>query len=244
MISKDDFLELIRTNIRESGFHITMVNSKTEPRYAYTIGLSDKIGCELIFAGGLFFSRDELISVFHDAARILINRGQIKENPTLIECKIGYSFSLAKVHDSWAEKMMLGVYDFYKINTISGTQILPQGPQKTLDVPDMNQNFDPLKEPVWRWLDKEWDLPIPEDSYVLTNIDVLQGYLITEIVRCDDNEWEMFTGNPAEIPKKEKRIVPFGTLLSIDNTIEEAMFLKVGKGYWRESQENGWQKWG
>jgi len=45
-------IELINKNVEKFGHHITVVGSGAEPRYAYTVGVTQKLGFELLFAGG------------------------------------------------------------------------------------------------------------------------------------------------------------------------------------------------
>ena len=49
-----------------------MVNSSMVPRYSYTIGLVEKLGFELIFAGGILYARTgaRLFPVRGDAAEV------------------------------------------------------------------------------------------------------------------------------------------------------------------------------
>ena len=49
-------LEVIRENIACSGHHTYVVSAGGQtPRFAYTIGVSESIGVELILAGAIFY---------------------------------------------------------------------------------------------------------------------------------------------------------------------------------------------
>lgn len=51
MKNKDKYLQLIKSNIEECGYHIYgVVDSGPLPRFFYSIGLSEKIGIELMLA--------------------------------------------------------------------------------------------------------------------------------------------------------------------------------------------------
>ena len=46
----------IQQSINRKGFFTYIVEGGVDPRFAYTIGLSSKLGYELIFGGGAYFS--------------------------------------------------------------------------------------------------------------------------------------------------------------------------------------------
>jgi len=53
-------LDDIRENIVRSGYHVYLVFGGTTPRFAYTIGVSETLGFELVLAGAVFYMRDEV----------------------------------------------------------------------------------------------------------------------------------------------------------------------------------------
>ncbi len=236
------FLDLIRSNIEEYGYHITIVSNGAEPRYAYSIGLSDKLGFELILAGGILYMKDDLYIIFKSIVGELLKKGDVGELKVLVD-DLG-SFSLKKAHDSWNKLTMLGVFDYYNTEKITAFQINPDIEHFTLDVPNMTEAWDATKEPVWRWLSEEWTLPIPKQSSATTNLDALRGSLITEVMRWEEDYWEIFSGAGPDIPKEEVRVVPLGTLLGIDESIYSSINLDIGKGIWRDSSNLDWKKWG
>lgn len=244
MSEREKFLAEIKSNIEKYGFHITIVNSHTEPRYAYTIGLYSKFGFELIFAGGVFYMKDEVISIINSIVNKLKDVNLL-ENPLVLIEDLG-EFSLTKVDNSWCEMMLLGAFDFLKLEKINAWQIKPNESFFTLDIPDMSKKWDENTHPVWQWLDKEWDLAIPENSTIVTDIDSLKGNKVTEVMRWEEEEWEMFSTSSDEILKENIRVVPFGTLLGIDNSLYPAINLDIGKGLWRERETDDfeWNDWG
>lgn len=241
MKEKTQFLSLIKSNIDNYNYHITIVNSPTVPRYAYTIGLNDLFGFELIFAGGIYYMKKDLHEIFN-AVFISLNKnkGQVLSNIAINS--LG-SFTLSKVHESWSELMMLGVSDYYKTKQFESFQIVPDKTYFTKDIPNMSDNWNAVAEPVWQWLKNKWDYPVPEDSTVVTDLKSLQGGIITEVLRCDSNEWEMFSENGHTQPKEKVRVVSFGTLLGIDETLNAATQLKVSEGIWRDKEELQWNEW-
>src|SRR5437879_840265 len=62
-------LEQIRENIARTGRHIYVVaGGAATPRYAYTIGVSESIGAELILAGASFYMNDDVAPILNDIA--------------------------------------------------------------------------------------------------------------------------------------------------------------------------------
>ena len=49
----------IQKNIDESGYHLYFVAGGPVPRFVYTIGLSEKIGFELVLAGSSYFDDED-----------------------------------------------------------------------------------------------------------------------------------------------------------------------------------------
>jgi hypothetical protein len=240
MSDKSDFLKLIKSNVDKFGYHITIVIEAVEPRYAYTIGLKESLGFELIFAGGILFLKDELYSIFNNVVE------ELKINNELSKVSIGAlgTFSLVKVNPSWNKLMTLGVFDYYKTEEIKTYQIIPDSEHHTLDIPDMSKKFDISTEPVWQWLNREWDYSVPPKSTVTINIQVLRGEKITELMRWEIDEWEAFSRKGSEVDEKDVRVVSLGTVLGVDETILPAVNLKVGAGLWREHESSEWNSWG
>lgn len=242
MDEKRSFLKLIQSNIKQFGYHLTIVKGAIEPRFAYTIGLSPLLGFELAFAGGVYYLEDDVNHIIAKIVEGLKNRTVIEDQ--IIEVGVLGTFKLSKIHSSWSKLMLLGVFDYYETNKVSAYQILPDLNHKTLDIPDMSVKWDPDLEPVWQWLVKSWDYPVPSSSTVVTNVDALQGEAITEIMRWDTDEWEMFAGSGPDVAKRDIRVVSLGTILGIDKTVQPSIDLNVNKGLWRESADSKWNDWG
>jgi hypothetical protein len=241
MSEKNQFLELINSNIEKHKFHLTTVNSLIEPRYVYSIGLKELFGFELIFAGAIYYLKEDVSQIFEEIVEHL-RKG---ENMAIKKIKVGNigNFSFSNVDESWSKLMMLGVFDYYKIEEINAFQIIPDSFHFTFDTPDMSKKFNISSEPVWQWLVKEWDYNVPSNSSVATNVAALLGKPITEIVRCEINEWEMFAGAGPDVEIKDMRVVSLGTILGIDESLIPAINLNTGEGLWRETINSNWNKW-
>lgn len=242
MENKETFLKKIQNNITAYGHHITIVANGTCPRFAYSIGALDKIGFEVIFAGGEFYTANEVSSIIDNVIY------KIKENNKWDEIKIEIdslgSFSLSKADDSWSKLLVLGAYDFYNKEDVPCLQIVPDKEHYTLEIPQMVNEFNVTKEPIWQWLINKWNYPVPSNVAVTTNLDTLHGKPITEIMRWEEDEWEMFSGAGPDVDQEDIRIVTIGTILGIDNTIVKALGIEVGKGLWRDLNEMEWHNWG
>jgi len=242
MKDKNHFSEIIQININNHGYHLTIVNSQQEPRYAYTIGLLDLLGYELIFAGGIYFLKDDLFLIIKE----IVNN--LKANNDLINQSIQVgnlgTFSFLKTHASWNKIMALGVFNHFNIDSADVMQVIPDTDHYTQDIPNMTQEFNQSTEPIWQWLTRDWIYNVPVNSTVVTNIDSLRGQAITEMMRWEGDEWEMFAGAGPDVQKKDMRVVSLGTIIGIDKSLLPALSLNIGKGLWRDSVDSDWNSWG
>ncbi|WP_342332531.1 DUF4262 domain-containing protein [Pedobacter sp. FW305-3-2-15-E-R2A2] len=236
-MTNKEFLHIIRTNIDEIGYHLTLVNGGQHPDFSYSIGLTEKLGFELIIAGGGFISIEENESVFNGIFNKL-KSGHLVDSEFFLPNNDSYY--LTKVDSSWIKKLMLGVYDYYNVNEIIAYQIIPE--DRTMDTLLMSEPMIP-KDPIWKWLDINWDLDAPKNSYVITDIDSLKGKTIIELTRWEEHVWEMFSGAGPDVSENDIRTVPLGTILGIDSTLEVITKLTVGQGLWRDNKYSSWQDW-
>ncbi|RQO65400.1 hypothetical protein DBR40_23900 [Pedobacter sp. KBW01] len=235
-MTNKEFLNIIRTNIDKNGYHITLVNGGQHPDFSYSIGLTEELGFELIMAGGFNSVKDNEVVFDHVISRL--RSGYIVDSKFSLPNES--TFYLRKVDPSWAEKMMLGVYDYYDTSKIIAYQIIPV--KRTLDIPLMSESRN-LNDPIWKWLDADWNIKAPVNSYVITDFDALTGKTITELTRWEEGVWEMFSGPGPDVKEEDIRIVPLGTILGIDTTLWPIIDLSIGEGLWRESKDSDWQKW-
>jgi hypothetical protein len=237
---KRQALDDIRENIARSGHHIYVVSGGSTPRFAYTIGISESIGVELILAGAIFYMFDEVGTVINDIA------GQLRAQPDrrVFEVIGLGSFNLRKVHSSWATEFMLGAFDYYQKRDIAALQIVPDKAHWTTDIPDISVPWSANTEPVWQWLREPWTYPVPEGSTAATNLAALRGERITEATRWEEDEWEIFAGAGPDVTKDEMRVVPLGTLLGADESLVPVVLLAQGDGLWRDpAPESEWHPW-
>lgn len=242
MTAREKFLILIKENIEKFGYHITcVIGNSQNPPFAYTIGLYEKIGFELAQAGN-FISNDINSSKF---SRIVagLNSGLKIESIFLANKSFQneVDLKLLEMHTTWKELMTLGVFDYHCKDDIKVFQIIPK--ENILkDVPNMSKPW--RKElSVWGWLNKEWNATIPISSYVRTNVDFLKGATIMEMVRWENDYWDMFAGKGIDLPEKDLRFLPISTMLDIDDSLNPAVNLSVGEGLWREDAESEWKVW-
>jgi hypothetical protein len=147
MISKEQrkrALDDIRENIARSGQHIYMVIGETTPRFAYTIGVSESAGVELILAGAIFYMSDDVEKIILKTVAHLKASGDRK----LVEVVGLGSFTLREVDSSWAKELMLGVFDYYQKKDIPALQIVPDQDHWTIDVPNMSVPRSTSQEPA------------------------------------------------------------------------------------------------
>ena len=185
-------LEKIRSNIARDGHHIYLVMGGAEPRFGYTIGVSEVVGFELILAGAAFYSANEVSQLIIAVAAKLKSTNTWQDLRVELE-SLG-AFSLREVDTSWVKKMMLGTLDFYNVSEIPALQIIPDEAHWTVDIPNLTQPWSVTAEPAWRWSDEGWEFPVPEHSTAVTNLDALRGESVTEAMRWEDDEWELFAG--------------------------------------------------
>lgn len=239
--SKIDRLQLISDDIERVGYHITVVQQERVPSFAYTIGLRNSVEFELILAGGSIFLFDELIEIINSIAGNCKKSGVSSSHD--IKAGSHGAFALRRSHASWVEMLMLGAIDFFDDPAIETYQIRPDSAHITIDVPDLAVAWSPQREPAWRWLRESWELPIPSTSTALTNLAALRGERITEASRWELDEWELFAGSGPDTPSDEVRVVPIGTLLAVDGTLESVISLDVGKSLWRDADDMEWNDW-
>lgn len=235
-------LKLIKKNIQQFGYHTYVVIGGAIPRFAYTIGLRETIKSELVIAGAIYYTGNEVKKIIKTIYQQL--KTEKKFNSVFSVGDIG-SFTLRKMHDSWSNSLLLGALDFYKTSTIDAYQIVPDEIHWTIDIPNLNEAWSATAEPIWQWLHEEWSFSASPKSTATTNLDALRGDRITEVARWEDDEWEIFAGLGPDVSYEESRVVPLGTLIAADPSLSPVVDLEIGKGLWREDAEGSeWHPWG
>lgn len=239
-ILRGKFLELIASNIEKYGWHVYVVQQGNCPRYIYTIGLTKKIGFEIIMAGCSIYQLDHAVGLVNDFAKMAIeNAGNLQSNVELD----GKEYGIGLCHESWSNRLMLGYLDYYGSSSVSALQMCPPPSDWTLDTPDLTAPWDSVSQPVWQWLELPWSLPVPTSATVATSISVLRGRKVTEISRWSTDEWEMFSDLDADLSEDNMRVIPFGTAYASDNTIKPAILLHIKSGIYRNDAESPWKSW-
>lgn len=233
-------LNEIRSHITEHGFHTYVVTGGAVPHFGYTVGLSETLGAELILAGTYFYRLNEVSSVIKD----LVGELQSEEAWRTKSISAGPrgTFSFRKADPSWAIALALGAFDYYQGQVIEVYQIVPDEAHWTIDVPNLSQPWNPTQAIGWRWLKEVWKYQVPRDSVALTDLNVLRGARVTEVMRWEEDQWEIFSRSGTEIPESERRVVPLGVLLEADKSLLPAVDLSVGTGFWRENNSK-WNRW-
>jgi hypothetical protein len=231
------------SGVTRYGHHVYIVaGGDATPRFAYTIGLSRRLGFELILAGGVTFDRDEVLRIIAVVVSELSKPNRALDKRVSVD-SLG-DFSLRPVHATWPKDFVLGALDFYGLSSLPALQIVPDEKHWTADVPDMEEPWSTETEPVWQWLEVPWSYPVPISSLVTTNLAALRGKRVTEVMRWGDDSWEIFAGEGPDIPEREIRVVALGTILAIDKSLAFATELKVEKGAWRDEDAEEWHPWG
>jgi hypothetical protein len=235
-------LNQIQETIAKHGFHIYVVRSGGDPHFGYTIGLTESLGVELILAATYFYRLDDVSKVINGVVRELLP--PVAWDTVSTDADPWGTFSFRQVDMSWATALMLGAFDYYRGKNIEAYQIVPDETHWTIDVPDLSQPWSSTQAPGWRWVKEEWKYPVPKTSVALTDLNTLRGGRITEVMRWEEDQWEIFSGSGPEIPESERRVVPLGILLEADNSLLPAVDLRVETGFWRDKGESEWHPWG
>lgn len=239
-------LALIKRHINQSGFHVHVVTGESEagslPRFAYTIGLRESLGSELAIAGAAYYMADEVTRIVNTIGRRLMMMQEVESSPVQVD-GLG-RFSVRPVHDSWARPLLLGVFDYYKIGDVAAYQIVPDEAHWTIDTPDLGKAWSATEEPIWRWLHESWPYAVPPKSTATTNLNALRGSRITEVVRWEEDEWEIFAGPGPDVTPEEMRVVPLACLLGADPSLRPVVDLERGGALWRDDDDGDWQPWG
>ena len=236
---KEGFIELIRSNIKEFGFHFTIVQQAVEPRFAYTVGCHEVLGFEMIFAGGIYYLRNDLLVIFNKIVDFFKNGGNLQGELKVDD--LG-AFKFRRIDDSEKDAMNLVVIEYVDGINVDVYQILPHKDHFTLEIPNMSEKWS-FNDSIWKWLKEKWTFDAPENSLVVTNLGALLGKKITEIVRWEIDDWEMFAGAGQETIKKDIRVVSLGLMIGIDPSLLPSLELEIEEGIQRDSGETAWRKW-
>jgi hypothetical protein len=228
-------LATIRQNIDRSGCHIYGIKADAAPGYLYTIGLSPRLGFELIFAGGTACDRRLLTRALNRFAETL-TPGMDPYEVTLEMEGLG-PLALAWVDKSWRQEMLLGALDYYDVADIKALQIVPQDEEYLcFDIPNLYDPFVPEDDPAWRWKDTPCPFDLPSGAVVCCDWDLVLGYEPSEVMRVEEDVWQIFSGDPPENDSALHRL-PLVLVLAFFDNLAPAIDLAVGKGLIREDDD-------
>ncbi len=242
MSSKAKALQRIRRAIARHGyFGYTVIGGPT-PRWAYTIGLTESVGTELVLAGAVIYGVDDVAVILAELVRRLRHGANLD---AVLHVESLGTFTFRRADRSWIELMLLGATDYYRDREVSAYQIVPDDEYWTIDTPNMAEPWSPTSAPIWKWLREEWTYPVPPDSIAMTNEEALRGGRITEAARWEEDEWELFAGGPpeSEAQKEAGRPLPLGTFLGHDASLRAVVDLEIGKAL-RRDDDGEWEPWG
>jgi hypothetical protein len=236
-------LQRIRRAITRYGFFAYTVVGGSTPRWAYTIGLTESVGAELVLAGAVIYSGEEVAAIVDELARRL-RHGATFDSVIHVE-SLGV-FTFRQADRSWVDPMLLGALDYYREREVRAYQVIPDEEHATIDTPNMAEPLSATSAPIWRWLREEWPYAVPPDSTAMTDEEGWRGGRITEAARWEEDEWELFAGGPpeSEARREAARSLPLATLLGHDPSLRPVLELKVGKALLRDDDDGEWEPWG
>jgi hypothetical protein len=232
----------IREHISKFGSHIYVVTGGGRPHFGYTIGLTESLGAELVLPGTNFYRLREVAPLIRSVIGTLL--APVAWDKVSVNADSWGTFSFRQVHISWAKNLMLGALDYYRGRDIEAYQIVPDEGHWTIDVPDLSQPLGQTQAPGWRCWNEEWKYPVPKDSMALTDLTVLRGGRIAEVMRWEEDQWEIFSGDGPDIPESERRVIELRVLLEADKSLLPAVDLEVETGFWRDPEPGSdWHPW-
>ena len=229
-------LRLIERNIAAHGWHVYGVLDGAAPRFHYTIGLLEKIGFELVFAGGYFYSFDDIASIVNGCGVALLRGAALN-----IENVPG-TFTLGDVCAEWSKALLLGANDWYG-HTVRAKQIIPEAPYLTRDVPDMSLPASHEKNAAWvsHFSDSPDDMP--EDTTVLTDLGFLRGAHATHVIKYEEGQWDCYSQDPRDMDDDAFRTVPLGVLLALEPPLRRLCEGMADKSALARDKAGRWHAW-
>lgn len=231
---KVEAFELISRNIATHGHHVYLVTQSASPRYAYTIGLTEGRGVEVVLAGGALYTRNDVHLVINEIADALREGAPVEGT-----FRVGLlgSFRLATMTDAWMRRLMLGATDYYRerSSSLKALQILPDTAHATIDIPDLAGPFELARNQPWRWIDEPWTYSVPEHSVAMADRAVLCGSAATYVARWEEDQWEVFSTPPADVDPATCRPVPINVLVAADPGLSVMVDLAVGTRAFRKT---------
>ncbi|WP_139346625.1 hypothetical protein [Sinomonas mesophila] len=213
---------------------VIFVQQGTTPSYGYTEGVTALAGCELVCAGALRYNVYEVDRILRACAENLARRSS--HEAAMVEVAGLGTFTTGGVESDWVEALLLGT-PMRRLQA-HWVQVIPVEPTPTVDTPDMARSLSEGHDPVWQWLVRPWDLPIPEKSCLVTTLAVLTRFSPpVSIYRWDVDQWEALDKPAVELDRATARVAPFGVLTALVADWSLALSLEVGEGFERIGSE-------
>lgn len=229
-------------NIAKYGVQWIVVQRSELPRWAYSIGLTERGGPEVVIAGAVALSLDELREVLEAFASSAESRlGKLPENLTI------QGWSIRSAHPSWVEGLLLGANRYYE-RTVDAVQLVPPPERWTIDTPSLSAPWSPGTEPVWRWLADEepWTFSFKREAIAFADVAVLQGRRPARTAGLwEEDEWEVFSYSDderANIDPADVRPIPLATLIAAFPDLAPLGGMVVGDALIREGA-GPWETW-
>ena len=231
-------LRLIERNIATHGWHLYAVLGGPIPRFSYTIGLLEKTGFELVFAGGYFYSFDDIPRIVNGCGDALLRGAALEFESESVPGT--FTFTLGNVRAEWSKALLLGANDWYG-HTVHARQIIPEAPYLTRDVPDMSLPASHEKNAVWVSLFCENQNDMPEDTKVLTDLGFLRGAPATHVIKYEEGQWDCYSQDPRDMDDDAFRTVPLGVVLALEPSLrrlcegmaDKSALARDAAGHWR-----------
>jgi hypothetical protein len=138
-------LQAIARNIAEHGCHIYVVVG--EQRFAYTIGLTETIGAELVLAGTAGYSIEEAGEILDTLSGRLTSGPE--DGRRVRVAGLG-SFELRALRQVWIQGLLLGARDFYRGRVLRAFQVVPLSKARRADVPELSRAPSAAVNRAWR----------------------------------------------------------------------------------------------
>lgn len=205
---------------------VNAVQQSTIPPYAYTVGLRSDAGHELVCAGALRHTVQEVATVLRASAAAMVRAG--RQVPEVVSVAGVGDFVLGDVHHQWLAGLIPA-----ELRGGGWRQVVPLRPGPTVDIPDLSAPRSSGRDPAWRWLDHQWDVEAPTGSHLVTTLDVLSGRSPVTIFRRETDQWEVLDVPAGDVDRADARVAPLGPLTVVVGDWSRFFHLRLGEGLQR-----------
>jgi hypothetical protein len=141
------------------------------------------------------------------------------------------------------KRLVVHAAKYYERPAVDAVQAVPSA--GWIDIPRTSLPLDVSIERPWRWLDDEWPFACSPRTRVFTDLRVLRGRPIVEVIHEREagglDSWTMRANATAAVAEAEGRVVPMGTVLAIDPTVALTLYLEPGEFAVRDAPQADWQ---